>query len=47
MPMATPAIRVAVENVCGAFRSDAERVQRRTFPGIYCVPTGTILVYVG
>jgi hypothetical protein len=35
MSMATSAIRVAVENVRGAFRSDAERVQRRTFPGIY------------
>jgi hypothetical protein len=39
--------RVAVENVRGAFRSDAERVQRRTFPGIYWVPAGTILLCVG
>jgi hypothetical protein len=42
MPMTTSAGRVAVENVRGTFRSDAERVQRRTLPGIYCVPAGTI-----
>jgi hypothetical protein len=47
MAVATSAIRVAVKNVCGAFRSDAERVQRRTFPGIYRVPAGTILLCVG
>jgi hypothetical protein len=42
MPMATPAGSVAVEDVRGAFRSDTEFVQRRTLPGIYRVPAGTI-----
>jgi hypothetical protein len=42
MPMATPAGRVAVEDVRGSFRSDADSVQRRTLPGIYRVPAGTI-----
>jgi hypothetical protein len=43
MPMATSAGGVTVKNVSGAFGSDAERVQRRTPAGIYCVPAGTIL----
>jgi hypothetical protein len=42
IPVATPAGIVAVEDVRGAFRSDADSVQRRTLPGIYCVPARTI-----
>jgi hypothetical protein len=47
VPVSALAVRFAVENVRGAFRGDAERVQRRTLRGIYRVPARTILPRVG
>jgi hypothetical protein len=47
VPMAAFAVRVAVENVRGAFRGDAQGVQRRTLRGFYCVPADTILLGAG
>src|ERR1700722_18421919 len=42
MPMASLAVRVAVEDVRGALGGDADSVQRRTLPGIHCVPARTV-----
>jgi hypothetical protein len=42
MPVATAAVCIAIQDVLGAFRRDAEGVQRRAIPRVYRVPAGII-----
>ena len=42
VPVATAVVRIAIQDVFGAFRRDAQRVQRRAVLRVYRVPAAVV-----